>query len=88
MDAFLYHLYGMYLVVLAKRMAACYDERHDSGCALFPRALQPGEHGRNPGADLCGPLPRVPLAPSLRMRPGMPSRWPGWELAFTHDLVR
>ena len=38
-DAFLYCLYGMYLTVLAERMAACSEERGGLGCTLFLRAL-------------------------------------------------
>ena len=47
-----------------------------------------GERGCYPWADLCGPLPLLPPAPALRMRPGMPPGWPGWEPAPAHDLVR
>ena len=48
MDTFLYRLYNMYLAMLEERMAACHDERDDLGCALFPRAPQPGECGHHP----------------------------------------
>ena len=54
-DMFLYRLYGMYLAVLAERMATCHDGQDRPGIRLFPRAPQQGKHGRYPWADLCGP---------------------------------
>ena len=35
-DTFLYRLYGVYLAVLAERMAACHDGHDGPGCGLFP----------------------------------------------------
>ena len=87
MDAFLYHLYGMYLAILAEPEAACHCKRDNLGCTLFPHALQLGVRGRYPWANLFGPLPGLPRAPPLCMRTGTQPGWPRWEPTFAHDLV-
>ena len=60
--------------------------------AIFPQffaiEFDPPRPQFFPPSDLCGPLPRLPPAPALRMRPGMPPGWPRWEPAFAHDLVQ
>ena len=42
----LYFLYGMYLAVLAKCMAAYSDERDRPRCTLYVSVLQPGKQRR------------------------------------------
>ena len=86
-DEFLYRLYGMYLAVLAARYAHTRSGEQGQGEALFPRRPAPGGRGGYPWQDLSGPLPQLPAAPAMRLRPGVPPGWP-WEPAFAQDLVR
>ena len=86
-DMFLDHLYGMYFAVLAERMLACNDGYVEPGGRL-PADTAAGECGRYPWADSFGPLPRLSPALALRVRPGMPPRWPGLDAAIAHKLVR
>ena len=44
---------AFFFSVPAERMAACYDERNDSGCPLFPRAPQPGRRLYPLGRSVC-----------------------------------
>ena len=86
-DKFLYRLYGMYLAVLAARYAHTRLGEQGHGEALFPRRPAPCGKGGYPWQDLSGPLPQLPAAPGMQLRPGVPPARP-WELPFAQDVVR
>ena len=86
-DEVLYRLYGMYLAVLAVRYAHTRSGEQGQGEALFPRCPAPGGKGGYPWQDPSGPLPQLPAAPTMRLRPGVPPGWP-WEPAVAQELVR
>ena len=86
-EAFLYRLYRMYLAVLAARYAHTRSGVPGQGEALFLRHPMPGSKEGYPWQDLCGPLPPLPAAPAMRLRPGFLPGWPS-EPVFAHDLVR
>ena len=87
LDEFLYRLYGMYLAVLAARMAASQGDQPGHGDSPFPD--QPRPRPRNPyrWENFVGPLPRDAVRHQPRLRPGTPSDW-RWPQAFIHDLAR
>ena len=87
MDEFLYRLYGMYLAILAARMAASQGDQPGHGDSLFPDQPRPRPRNPYPWDDFVGPLPEDTLRHQPRLRPGTP---PGWQWAqdFIHDLVR
>ena len=83
LDKFLHPLlHGMYLAVLAARMAMGRESRPGPGDALSPQEPCPGGVGVYPWQDLHGPLPCAPLA-----LPPPPLAARLWEQAFAHDLV-
>ena len=57
LDEFLYPLYGMYLALLAARMAASQGDQPGHGDSLFPDQLRPRPRGPYPWDDFVGPLP-------------------------------
>ena len=87
LDEFLYRLYGMYLAVLAARMAASQGGQPGHGDSLFPD--QPRLRPRNPYPwdDFIGPLPGDTVRHQPRLRPGTPPDW-RWPRDFIHNLVR
>ena len=56
------------------------------GKALFPRLSTLRGREAYPWQDLRDPLLSPSAAPTMRLRLGVPPRWP-WEPAFAHDLV-
>ena len=57
LDEFLYRLYGMYLAVLATRMAAGCGDQAGHGDSLFPDQPRPRPRNPFPWDDFVGPLP-------------------------------
>ena len=57
LDEFLYRLYGMYLAVLAARMAASQGDQPGHGDSLFPDQPRPRPRNPYPWDDVVGPLP-------------------------------
>ena len=86
MDEFLYRLYGMYLAVWTAMYAHTRSGELGQGEALLPRRPAPVGTGGDSWQDLCGPLPRPPVVPAMRLRPGVPPGRP-WEPVFTQDWV-
>ena len=87
LDGFLYRLYGMYLAVLAARMAASQGDQPGHGDSLFPEQPRPRPHNPYPWDDFVGPLPGDTVRHHPRLRPGAPPDW-RWPQDFMHDLVR
>ena len=87
LDEFLYRLYGIYLVVLAARMAANQGDHAGHGDSLFPD--QPRLRLRNPYPldDFVRPLPGDTIRHQPRLRPGTPPGWQ-WPQVFIQALVR
>ena len=75
LDEFLYRLYGMYLAVLAARMAASRGEQAGHGDSLFPDQPRPRPRNPFPWEDFVGPLPGYTIRNQPRLRPRAP---PGW----------
>ena len=73
LDALLYRLYGMYLVVLAARYAHTRSGALGRGEAPFPHKPAPGGKGGYPWQDLCGPLPLLLEVPAMQGSPGVSS---------------
>ena len=82
LDEFLYRLYGMYLAVLAARMAASSGDQPGHGDSLFPEQPRP-----RPRGCLVGPIPGDAVRHKQRLQPGVPADW-RWPEDFIHDLVR
>ena len=57
LDEFLYRLYGMYLAVLAARMAVSHGNQAGHRDSLFPDQPRPRPHNPFPWGDFVGPLP-------------------------------
>ena len=57
LDEFLYRLYGMYLAVLAARMAASQGDQPGHGDSLFPEQSRPRPRDPYPWDAFVGPLP-------------------------------
>ena len=57
LDEFLYRLYGMYLAVLAARMAASRGDQAGHGDSLFPDQPRPRPRNPFPWDDFVSPLP-------------------------------
>ena len=70
LDEFLYRLYGMYLAVLAARMAASQGYQPGHGDALFPNQPRPRPRSPYPWDDFVGPLPGDTVRHHPRLRPG------------------
>ena len=87
LDEFLYRFYGMYLAVLAARMAASQGDQPGHGDSLFPDQPRPWPRNPYPWDDFVGPLPRDAVHHQPRLRPGTPPDW-RWPQDFIHDLVR
>ena len=87
LDEFLYHLYGMYLTVLAARMAASPGDQSGHGDFLFMEHLRPQPRDPYPSDDFIGPWPGDTLSHQPRLQPGVPPDW-RWPQDFIHDLVR
>ena len=87
LDEFLYRLYGMYLAVLAARIAAGQGNPEGPGGALFPEAPRPRPRHSFPWSDLVGPLPREVQRERPQPRPGVPQGW-RWPQDFLQDVLR
>ena len=93
LDDFLYRLCGMYLAVLAARMAASHGDQPGHGDSLFPDQPRPRPRNPYPWDDFVSPLPGDTIRHQPRLRPGTPAgggprisskiwsggpgRWPG-----------
>ena len=76
-DTFLFRVYGLFIAVVLEPMAACHEERDDSGWALFTHAVKPGS------ADTTLVLPSLaPTAPN----PGTPIALATWLSPKLADL--
>ena len=75
LDEFLYRLCGMYLAVLAARMAASRGDHGGHGDCLFPDQPRPRPRNPYPWDDFVGPLPVDTVRNQPRLRPGA---LPGW----------
>ena len=87
LDDFLYPLYGMYLAVLAARMASSQGDQPGHGDCLFPEQPRPRPRNPYPWDDFVGPLPGDTVRHQLRLQPRVPPDW-RWPQDFIHDLVR
>ena len=86
LDESLYRLYGMYLAVLAARMAASQGDQPGQGDSLFPEQPRPRPRNPYPWDDFVGPLPGDAVRHQPRLQPGVPPDW-RWPQDFIHDLV-
>ena len=86
-DEFLYRLYGMYLAVLAARMAASRGDQAVHVDSLFPDQPWPWPRNPFPWDDFVGPLPGDTIRNQPRLRPGGSPGW-RWPQDFVQDLVR
>ena len=84
---FLYRMYGMYLAVLAARMAAIRGDQAGHGDSLSPDQPLPRPRNPFPLDDFVGPLPGDAVRNQLRLPPGAPPGW-WWPLDFVRDLVQ
>ena len=87
LDDFLYRLYGMYLAVLAARMAASAGDQPGHGDYLFPEQPHPRPRDPYPWDAFVGPIPGDAVCHQPRLQPGVPADW-RWPQDFIHDLVR
>ena len=87
LDELLYRLYGMYLAVLAARMAASAGDQPGHGDSLFPEQLRPRPRNPYPWDAFVGPIPGDAVRHQPRLQPGVPADW-RWPQDFIHDLVR
>ena len=87
LDEFLYRLYGMYLAVLAARMAASLGDQRGHGDSLFPEQPRPRPRDPYPWNAFIGPLPGDAVRHQPRLQPGVPADW-RWPQDFVHDVVR
>ena len=87
LDEFLYRMYGMYLAVLAARMAASHGDRAGHGDPLFPDQPRPRPRNPFPWNDFVGPLLGDTVRNQPWLRPGAPRGW-RWPHTFVQDLVR
>ena len=87
LDEFLYRLYGMYLAVLAARMAANAGDPPGHGDSLFPEQPRPRPRNPYPWDAFVGPIPGDAVRHQPRLQPGVPANW-RWPQDFIHDLVR
>ena len=85
LDEFLYRLYGMYLAVLAARMAASQGHQPGHGDSLFPDQPRPRPRNPYPWGNFVGPLPGAAVRHQPQLQPGTP---PDRPQDFIHDLVR
>ena len=75
LDEFLYRLYGMYLAILAARMAASAGDQPGHGDSLFPEQPRPRPRDPYPWDAFIGPIPGDAVRHQLRLQPGVPSDW-------------
>ena len=87
MDEFVYRLYGMYLAVLAGRIAASQGDQPGHGDSLFPDQPRPRPRNPYPWDDFVGPLPGDTIRHQPRLQPGTSPGWP-WPHDFIEHLVR
>ena len=87
LDGLLYRLYGIYLAVLAARMAACQGDQPGHGDSLFPEPPRPRPRNPFPWDAFVGPQPGNAVRHQPRLQPGVPADW-RWPRDFIHDLVR
>ena len=87
LDEFLYRLYGMYLAVLAARMAASKGDQPGHGDSLFPEQPRPRPRDPYPWDAFVGPLPADAVRHQPRLQLGVPADW-RWPQDFIHDLIR
>ena len=71
LDEFLYRLYGMYLAVLAARMAASAGDQPGHGDSLFPEQLRPRPRDPYPWDAFVGPIPGDAVRHQPRLQPGV-----------------
>ena len=88
----LYHLYGMFLAVLAASKtaldAAGQKGDHRSTVLGGARVWAPDARAAYPWHELgAGPLPVLQARPPLDAPEGVPAHWP-WEARFLHALLR
>ena len=86
-DRDLYRLNGMYLAVLAARMATSQGDHPGHQDSLFPDQPRPRPGIPCPWDDFAGPLPGDTIQHLPRRRPGTAPDW-WWPQDFIHDLVR
>ena len=67
LDEFLYRLDGMYLAVLAARMASSQGDQPGHGDCLFPEQPRPRPRNPYPWDDFVGPLPGDTVRHQLRL---------------------
>ena len=72
LDEFLYRLYGMYLAVLAARMAAGQGDHPGHGDSLFPEQPCPRPRDPYPWDAFVGPVPGDTVRHQTRLQPGVP----------------
>ena len=87
LDEVLYRLYGMYLVVLAARMAASAGDQPGHGDSFFPEQPRPRPRNPYPREAFVGSLPGDAVRHQPRLQPGVPADL-RWLQDFIHDLVR
>ena len=87
LDEFLYRLYGMYLAVLAARLAASTGDQPGHGDSLFPEQPRPRPRDPYPWDAFIGPIPGDVFCHQPRLQPGVPADW-RWPQDFIHDLIR
>ena len=86
LDEVLYCLYGMYLAVLAARMATGHGDPAGHGDSLFPDPPRPRPRSPVPWDDFVIPLPGDAVCNQPRLRLGAPPGWRSPEV-FVQDLV-
>ena len=74
-NEFLYRLYGMYLAVLAARMAAGAGDQPGHGDSLFPEQPRPRPRNPFPWDAFVGPIPGDATRHQPRLQPGVPADW-------------
>ena len=72
LDWFLYHLYCMYLAVLAAQMAAGAGDQPGHSDSLFPEQLRPRPRHPFPWDAFVGPIPGDAVRHQPRLQPGVP----------------
>ena len=73
LDEFLYRLYGMYLAVLAARMAANAEDQLGHSDSLCPEQPRPRPRNPYPWDVVVGPIPGDAVRHQQRLQPGVPA---------------